>query len=237
MSEVSLDGEADGDDDAIEGEVRAVPWRHDRPGQGRSAASPASWKAIVPEHLRTRAGHREGRPLALAPRPASRAVPRRPLARPASRSPSGGRASALTRIAFAQLGWWWVAEQTYLRHQAIADGDAGEVAGAAQARPGGPDWSAASSCSARSVGLVSAAACIVSSYSPLLWIPVGAGRHAGARHGSAGRTSKPIVTSAVVPVAVERLTVELIVRALGVLGIAEMNKALRESDDQRHRDH
>jgi hypothetical protein len=28
----------------------------------------------------------------------------------------------LVRIVFAQLGWWWVSEQTLLRHQAIAAG-------------------------------------------------------------------------------------------------------------------
>ena len=43
---------------------------------------------------------------------------------------------------------------------------------------------------------------------------------------------KPIVTGAVVPGAVERLTIEGIVRALGALGIAEMNKALREEPDK-----
>jgi S-DNA-T family DNA segregation ATPase FtsK/SpoIIIE len=42
---------------------------------------------------------------------------------------------------------------------------------------------------------------------------------------------RPIVTSAVVPAAVERLSVEVIVRALGALGIGEMNKALAASKE------
>src|SRR5581483_6568149 len=42
---------------------------------------------------------------------------------------------------------------------------------------------------------------------------------------------KPIVDSAVVPVAYEHLTREAIIRALSGLGIGEMNKALREYPD------
>ena len=69
---------------------------------------------------------------------------------------------------------------------------------------------------------------LLCSTSMLLWIPVGLvvvpvlawiGRP----------EDKPILTSAVVPVALTPLTVVLIVQMLGVLGIAAMNKALREN--------
>ena len=75
------------------------------------------------------------------------------------------------------------------------------------------------------------AAGVVTSYLPVLWLPIALA--AVPLLAWIGRPAdKPIVTSAVVPGAVERLTTEGIVRALGVLGIAEMNKALREEPDK-----
>jgi S-DNA-T family DNA segregation ATPase FtsK/SpoIIIE len=64
---------------------------------------------------------------------------------------------------------------------------------------------------------------LLSSCSVLLWIPVGV--VAVPVLAWIGRPDdKPIMTSAVVPVVIDRLTIELIVRTLGVLGIGEMNK-------------
>ena len=221
MSEVPLGEE---DDDAIEGEVVPFPGvvvpvpvkpQHGEPGE---------WKAIVPAHLRTREGRRKAAKwhLRKARHHALYHGVRSPLR---LANTIRWAVVGLVRIVFAQLGWWWISEQTFLLHQAVAAGDTqkwlmlhkharevrlvrglvllGEAAGVAV------------------IGV------IISSYSVLLWIPVGAvvvpvlawiGRP----------DDKPIMTSAVVPVVVERLTVELIVRTLGVLGIGEMNKALRE---------
>jgi len=221
VSEVPLGEE---DDDAIEGEVVPFPGvvvpvpvkpQHGEPGE---------WKAIVPAHLRTREGRRKAAKwhLRKARHHALYHGVRSPLR---LANTIRWAVVGLVRIVFAQLGWWWISEQTFLLHQAVAAGDTqkwlmlhkharevrlvrglvllGEAAGVAV------------------IGV------IISSYSVLLWIPVGAvvvpvlawiGRP----------DDKPIMTSAVVPVVVERLTVELIVRTLGVLGIGEMNKALRE---------
>ena len=75
------------------------------------------------------------------------------------------------------------------------------------------------------------AAGVVTSYLPVLWLPIGL--VAVPLLAWIGRPAdKPILTGAVVPGAVERLTIEGIVRALGALGIAEMNKALREEPDK-----
>ena len=132
-------------------------------------------------------------------------------------------AVGVMRIGFMQLNWWWLSEQTYLRHESVAANDP-------------RTWQALHK-HAREVRLVrgcalagelagiGVAAVLVSRYAPLLWplilavvIPLLAwtGRPAG----------KPIMDSAVVPVAYEMLSKDVIVRALSTLGIGEMNKAL-----------
>jgi S-DNA-T family DNA segregation ATPase FtsK/SpoIIIE len=224
MSEVPLGDAEDEDGDAIEGEVVPFPGVTvpvpARPRRGE----PGEWKPVVPEHLRTREGRRKaaGWQYRRARHHALYHGLRSPL-----RLANTIRWAfvGLARIVFAQLGWWWVSEQTYLRHKAIADGDTQK-------------WLMVHK-HAREVRLVrglvllgEAAALalggvLLSSCSMLLWIPVGA--VAVPVLAWIGRPDdKPIMTSAVVPVTVERLTVELIVRTLGVLGNAEMNKALRE---------
>jgi S-DNA-T family DNA segregation ATPase FtsK/SpoIIIE len=133
-------------------------------------------------------------------------------------------AVGLLKIVYVQVGWWWLSEQTLLRHTAIADGDTGKYLLLHK--------------HAREVRLVRgiillievvalvAGAVLLSNYHMWLWIPAGL---VGVPFLAwIGRPDdKPIVTSAVVPAAVDRITIELIVRSLGVLGIAEMNKALR----------
>jgi S-DNA-T family DNA segregation ATPase FtsK/SpoIIIE len=128
----------------------------------------------------------------------------------------------------AQIAWWWVSEQGYLRQEAIAAND--------------PRTWYQLHHHAREVRLVRGVslaaelaavvlACVVlTAFAPLAWLAVLAvavpvlawiGRPA----------DKPIVDSAVVPVAYEQLTREAIIRALSGLGIGEMNKALREYPD------
>jgi len=184
---------------------------------------PGEWKPVVPEHLRTREGRRKA-----AAWQVKRA--KHHTAYHGVRSPLRLFSTlwwalvGLLKIVYVQLGWWWVAEQTLLRHTAIADGDTDKYLRLHK--------------HAREVRLVrgvillaelaalTGAGVWVSLQSLLWWIPIGlvlvpllawVGRP----------DDKPIVTSAVVPAAVDRITIELIVRSLGALGIAEMNKALR----------
>ena len=232
MSEFADDDEAaqleDGaDDDAIEGQV--VPF----PGVMPAVAKPqrgeaAEWKAVIPEHLRTRAGIAKTAKwhVKRARHHGAYHGVRLPVRITVTVAWAG---VGLVRIVFAQVAWGWCAEQTYLRHQAAADGDAGK-------------WLALHKhvrevrvirgllLLGEAIGL-SIGGAVLSSYSELLWIPVGL--VAVPVLAWIGRPDdKPIVTSAVVPVAVDRLTMELIVRALGALGIAEMNKALKDSPDK-----
>lgn len=223
MSEVPFEDEDDeelGDDQDAEIVPFPVPVTAAAPAK-RDRHVPAEWKAVVPAHLRTREGRRKA-----ACWQVKRA--RHHSAYHGVRSPLYlGQAVlwaawGLLRIAAAQVGWWWVVEQTSLRHKAIADGDAGE-------------WRRLHK-DAREVrlmrglvllGALASGAFALSAVSLLLWIPVAVvlvPLLAWLGHPD----DKPILASAVVPVVVERLSVELIVRMLGVLGITEMNKVLKE---------
>ena len=132
-------------------------------------------------------------------------------------------------LAFAQVGWWWVAEQTPLRHAAVAANDI-------------PRWLVLHR-HVRAVRLVrglvilgevaalGTGIAVAVLYAPLALVPVGV--VALPLLAWVGRPAdKPIITSAVVPVAFEALSVEVIVRALGALGIGEMNKALTKYPDK-----
>jgi S-DNA-T family DNA segregation ATPase FtsK/SpoIIIE len=232
MAEQPLEGHVNPDDqddgDVVEGKV--VPFPGSPPAPAAPAkpqrGQPGELRAIIPEHLRTKAGiqkaarwhYRRARHHALYH--AVRLPQRLALT-------IGWALVGVARIVFAQLAWFWVSEQGYLRHEAAAAND--------------PQKWLALHKHAREVRIVRGwvlggelgalvlAAALVTSYLPVLWLPIGLvavpvlawiGRPA----------DKPIVTSAVVPAAVDRLTVEVIVRALGALGIGEMNKALREDE-------
>ena len=196
MSEVPIDGDqAPDDDDAIEGRVLPFPGAAPvpvRPQRGE----PGEWKAIIPEHLRTRAGitkaaswhYRRARHHALYHGVRS---PGRLL------STLRWALVGLARIAFAEISWWWVSEEAYLRHTSIAAGDVAEMAVAAQARSRGaprarpgaarPRWSRSASPPRT-----------LTAYFPLGWIPLAA--VAVPVLAWIGRPDdKPIMTSAVVP--------------------------------------
>ena len=136
--------------------------------------------------------------------------------------------AGIAGLAWTQLNWWWVTEQTYLRHEAVAANDPRQ-------------WLALHN-NARKTRLVRGMALlaelagvalaigIVTYYAPLAWVPIlvvlvpvlaWVGRPA----------DKPILDSAVVPVAYERLSFEVVVRALGALGIGELNKALAKDPE------
>jgi DNA segregation ATPase FtsK/SpoIIIE, S-DNA-T family len=224
VSEVPLgDESAAEDDDALEGVVIPLPGVQLAPVKPQRGV-PGEWKPIVPEHLRTCAGIRKA--LGWHYRRARHHALYHGVRSPWRLVATVGWASVgVVRIGYAQASWWWCAEQTSLRHQAIADGDTQK-------------WLMLSK-HAREVRLVRGlillgeagfmliGGTVITAFWPWAWIPLlllgvpflaWIGRPA----------DKPILTSATVPVAVERLSVEIVVRALGALGIAEMNKALRD---------
>jgi DNA segregation ATPase FtsK/SpoIIIE, S-DNA-T family len=135
-------------------------------------------------------------------------------------------AVGIARLEFAGIGWWWLAEQTSLRHEAIAANDTQK-------------WMQLHK-HVREVRLVRGmvllgahaalvlAGAIVTVYVPLAWWLIGlitVPLLAWIGH----PPDKPIVTSAVVPVAYERLSFEVIVRALGNLGHSGINQALSKN--------
>lgn len=229
MSELPIDGEEPGegeagiDQDQGDAEIIQLPGTTAAPVKPKRG-EPGEWKPVVPEHLRTKEGRRKAAKRHL------RKV-KHHAAYHGVRSP--GRlvqtlwwaVVGVARIVFAQLGWWWLSELTLLRHKTIMDGDTdkylrvnkhtrevrlfriGVLLGELVAVAAGC-WYLSRQTLLISVPIAAVAVML------LAWI---------------GRPDdKPIMTSAVVPVALTPLTVELIVRMLGVLGIAEMNKALRE---------
>jgi S-DNA-T family DNA segregation ATPase FtsK/SpoIIIE len=226
VSESPLDGEEPEVDEAEEtGDAEVIPL----PGAALAPAKPqrgepGEWKPVVPEHLRTPEGRRKA-----AGWQVKRA--KHHTAYHGIRSPwrllltLTWAVVGLARIIAVQLAWWWLAEQTFLRHKAVADGETDKYLRLHK--------------HAREVRLVrgfillgEVVALVVggellSGYHMWLWIPVGLA--AVPVLAWIGRPEdKPIMTSSVVPAAYDRLTVELIVRMLGVLGIGEMNKAMRE---------
>lgn len=132
------------------------------------------------------------------------------------------------RIVLMQLSWWWVTEQTYLRHEAVAANDP-------------RTWQslhkhARETRLVRGFALLAEVAAllvaggVVTAYAPWAWAPIivaavpllaWVGRPAG----------KPINDSAVVPSHIEPLSQDLIVQALGTLGLGELNKALAKDPE------
>ena len=216
-------------DDAPEGEVIEFPRASTpAPPRRRAPGQPSEPRAIIPAHLRTWAGIRKA--LRWRYRHARHHVlyhlvrsPKR-LALALVWAPVGA-----ARIGHAQLAWWWLSEQAYLRQEAIAANDA-------------RTWHqlhqhAREVRLVRGIALAAEAAALVlvcvllTVAGPLAWLGFAAA--AVPVLAWIGRPAdKPIVTSAVVPVAYDPLTMEAIVRALGALGIGEMNKALREYPDK-----
>jgi S-DNA-T family DNA segregation ATPase FtsK/SpoIIIE len=134
----------------------------------------------------------------------------------------------ILRILAVQLSWGWLAEHTSLRLEAVATGDTQKYM--TLSRHGREVRKVRIPALIGEIAALVIGGVLLSRYQPLLWIPAGlvivpllawVGRPA----------DKPILTSAVVPVTVERLSKEVIVRALGTLGIGEMNKALHRDPE------
>jgi S-DNA-T family DNA segregation ATPase FtsK/SpoIIIE len=185
---------------------------------------PGEWKPVVPEHLRTPEGRKKAADWhwKRAKHHGAYHGVRLPLRLVLTLWWAG---VGVFRIVYVQVCWWWLSEQTLLRHTAIADNDANKYLAlnrhAREVRLGRGLVLLGEVVALFVLGVV------ISSVSVLLWIPVGA--VAVPLLALIGRPDdKPIVSSAVVPTVVDRLTIELIIRSLGALGIGEMNKALRE---------
>lgn len=208
-------------DDAIEGTVITPPAAPPPPRKPKFG-EPGELRPVIPEHLRTPAGIRKH--IRWHVRRARHHVLYHGVRSPARffRTVWWSGVGLLT-LGFAQVNWWWVTEQTSLRHEAVAAADIQKwvllhkhvrevrlVRGLVLLGEAG------------ALGLGTA---LVVVYAPLAGIPVGV--VAVPLLAWMGRPAdKPIITSAVVPVAFEHLSKEVIVRALGVLSIGEMNKAL-----------
>jgi DNA segregation ATPase FtsK/SpoIIIE, S-DNA-T family len=219
------DDQSETGDDVLEGEVIAFPGPA-RPA-GRRSGQPGELRQIIPAHLRTRAGIRKAAAWRYhrARHHVLYHLVRSPLRLVLTLVWS---VVGVARLASAQTSWWWLAEQTYLRQEAIAANDARTWHQLHQhAREVRLVRGSVLAAEVAAIGVTAAA---LTTYAPLAWLPVSLvvvpvlawiGRPA----------DKPIIDSAVVPVAYEMLTREVIVRALGGLGIGEMNKALREYPD------
>jgi S-DNA-T family DNA segregation ATPase FtsK/SpoIIIE len=223
-------GTPDSSADALDGEVIAFPGATAPAAPAisrRAPGQPGELRQIIPGHLRTRAGIRKALDWRY-----KRA--RHHVLYHLVRAPKRlvltlvWAAVGIARLVHMQVSWWWLSEQAYLRHEAIAANDARTWY---QLHQHVREVRLIRGCAlAAEVAGIALAGAVITVDLPLLWLPVLAvvvpllawiGRPA----------DKPIVTSAVVPVAFEPVTMDAIIRALGVLGIAEMNKALREYPD------
>jgi S-DNA-T family DNA segregation ATPase FtsK/SpoIIIE len=233
MSENPVDGDGapedagDAEVDEPGAEIIQLPTAAAAPIKPRRG-EPGEWKPVIPEHLRTPEGRKKA-----ASWQVKRA--RHHTAYHGIRSPwrlvltLWWAGVGVARIAAVQIAWWWVAEQTFLRHKTIADGDTDKYL---RVHKHAREVRLVRGCILLAeVAALAIGAAELSSVSLLLWIPVGVA--AVPVLAWIGRPEdKPIMTSSVVPSAIERITTDVIIRALGALGIAEMNKALKEDPDK-----
>lgn len=232
MAEWPLEDQHDDDlpdDEAIEGEVVQFPRQAPAQPQPRKAApgQRGEVRDIIPGHLRTLAGIRRAvmfwvrrwRKISLFH--AVRSPKMLPLA-------CVWAVAGVCRLEVAAWAWALVTEQAWLRGQTI---EAGDIRQYLQIHKDGKEtrtFRVPALLLAHVVILIVAAA--MTARVPLLWLP--AGLVLVPFLAAAGRPdSRPIVESAVIPAAYEMLTLAGVIRALAVLGIAEMNKALRDDPD------
>ena len=218
------------EDDAIEGTVVPFPRPPGQPAPAARRAAPGQRgevRDVIPAHLRTLAGIRKA--VMFWVRRWRRIIlfhlVRLPkmLAQACAWAPVGA-----ARIEMAAWSWAFVTEQAYLRGMAI---EANALRDYMQVHKDGKETRLFRvSALAAAHAAVLALGVAVTAKLPLAWIPAGlvlvpflaaAGRPDGS----------PIAQSAVIPAAYEMLTLAGVIRALGVLGIAEMNKALRDDPD------
>ncbi|MGH3205691.1 MAG: cell division protein FtsK [Streptosporangiaceae bacterium] len=134
----------------------------------------------------------------------------------------------VARLALAQIGWWWVAEQTWLRSEAIAAGD--HRAWMTLHKHARETRHVRGLVLLGEVFALILAGDLITAYAPWAWLLIAA---AGLPWLAAiGRpASRPIVQTAVVPANVEPLTQDAVILALASLQIALINQALARQPD------
>jgi S-DNA-T family DNA segregation ATPase FtsK/SpoIIIE len=217
------------DDEVIEGEV-VVPFpgpAAEPPKRQRAGGEHAELRDIIPAHLSTWAGIKKA--VTWRYKHARHHILfhliRLPKMLPLA---CVWAVVGLLRVDMSFIAWAFATEQAYLRGMAI-EGD--DIKAYLQVHKEGKQtrlFRVPVLIAAHVIAVI--AGVVMTLKMPLLWIP--AGLLALPFLASAGRPDdKPIVESAVVPTAYERLSRIGVVRALSVLSIGELNKALAKNPD------
>ena len=216
------------DDDAVEGTVVQFPGKPAPPPQPqRAPGQHGELRPVIPEHLRTRAG------IAKAVRWRLRRwrhISLFHLVRLPKMVPLAlvWAAVGVVRLEVAFHAWAFATEQAYLRGQTI---EAGDIRTYLQVHKEGKQtrlFRVPAMIAAHVLVLILAV--VITVKLPVLWVPVGL--VAVPFLAAAGRPDeKPIVDSAVIPTSFEPLTEASLIRALGGLGIGELNRGLREDPE------
>jgi S-DNA-T family DNA segregation ATPase FtsK/SpoIIIE len=236
MAEWPLEGQPGGEDEhalpepdeAIEGTVVPFPKAAPGPAQRkRVPGAPGELRAIIPEHLRSWAGIKK----------AIRWRVRRwrhiglfHLVRSPKMLPLAclWAVVGVVRIEAALGAWAFATEQAYLRGQTI---EAADIRAYLQIHKEGKEtrlFRVPVLIAAHVLILVLAA--VITVKLPVLWVPIGL--IAVPFLAAAGRPDhRPIVEAAVIPAAFEPFTEAALIRALGGLGIGELNRGLREDPE------
>ena len=217
--------------EVVEGEVLPFP-RPGRPARGRAAqggpGQRGELRRIIPEHLTTVAGIRK----ALRWRwRRARHISLYHLIRVPKRVPLAlwWAAVGVLRLEVAVCAWAFVTEQAYLRGLTI---EAGEHPGLPADAQGGQADPAVPGAGADHRARGGARLQPRSSRSGSRWAGCLPGWLLVPFLAAAGRPDdRPIVDSAVIPTSFEPLTELSLIRALGGLGIGELNRGLREDPE------
>ena len=215
------------DGEEIEGTVVPFPGKPAPPQPRRAPGQHGELRPVIPEHLRTRAG------IAKAVRWRLRRwrhISLFHLVRLPKMVPLAlvWAAVGVVRLEVAFHAWAFATEQAYLRGQTI---EAGDIRTYLQVHKEGKEtrlFRVPAMIAAHVLVLVLGV--VVTVKLPLLWVPIGLA--AVPFLAAAGRPDdKPIVDSAVIPTSFEPLTEMALIRALGGLGIGELNRGLREDPE------
>ena len=218
--------EPGGADDVIDGTVVPFPRQPSTEVEPRrKPGGPGELRPIIPEHLRSLAGIRKAVRWRMH---RWRHISLYHLVRMPKRLVLTliWAALGVLQLEYVQVHWWWVIEQSSLRSEAVRTKDP-------------RTWESLHKHArkvrltrglvllAEHIVLLVAAGCLTAFF-PLGWIPVGcAVIPLLAWFGNP--TSTPVVDSAMTPVAYEALSMEIVIRALLSLSIANINRAWKDN--------